>query len=82
MFDKFNKLFDAILLEILDPIVLLLFVGAMIFFLWGLVEFIWNTNDSTAKETGKKHMIYGVVGLFVMAAAQGIVAIIQGTLGR
>jgi|TARA_B100001079_G_C16186375_1_gene415202 uncharacterized membrane protein YfcA len=76
-----DNLLEAIKGEILDPIVLLLFVLAVAYFFWGLAEFIWKSSDKEGRETGKEHMLWGIIGLFIMASVQGIIAIIEGTFG-
>ena len=49
-----NNLLEAIVKEILDPVILLLFVLAAAYFFWGLAEFIWvSTGDTVGRETGK-----------------------------
>lgn len=47
----------------------------MIMFFWGLAHFILS-SDSTVKENGKNHMIWGVVGLFIIFSVWGIIAFI------
>jgi len=64
---------------VLNPIIKLLFVLAIMYFLWGVFSFIAHSSSDTDRETGKQHMIWGVVGIFVMASVTGILAIIRGT---
>lgn len=54
---------------------------ALIGFLWGLATYIFKAGDETAKEEGKKIMLWGVIILFVMVSIWGIVAILQRTFG-
>lgn len=72
-----NKISDAIL----NPIILLLFSLALIFFLWGLVVFIWKADNPDARKTGISHMLWGIIGMFVMLSAFGIIKLIQSTIG-
>lgn len=60
---------------ILTPIVWLLTGGAMVYFFWGLANFILS-SDSKVKENGKQHMIYGVVGLFIIFSVWGIIGFV------
>ena len=62
--------------QILRPIVLLLFALATILFLWGVVEFIMNRDNEEERDKGKKHMTWGLVGLVIMVAANGIIWIL------
>jgi len=54
---------------------------ALLFFFWGMVMFIRNSGDSTAREEGKQKMIWGIVALFVMMSVWGLVAFLGNTLG-
>ena len=59
--------------QILRPIVLLLFALATILFLWGVVEFITNRDNEEERDKGKKHMLWGIIGLVIMFGANGII---------
>jgi hypothetical protein len=54
---------------------------ALVVFLWGIVVFIGNSGDETKREEGKKHMLWGVIGLFVMVVVWGIVALLTVIFG-
>lgn len=64
---------------IVNPIVLLLFSFAFLVFLWGVFEFVYNADDQNARENGKRHLFYGVVGMTIMIAAVAITKIIEAT---
>ncbi len=72
---------DKLADNILDPIVLLLFSLALLYFVWGVIKFIANADDPTERGVGKSTMIWGVIGMFIMFGVWGIVALIQGSLG-
>lgn len=71
---KFN---DAIL----NPLITLLFAIAVVYFSWGIFEFIRDSDSGEAREKGKSHMVYGIVGMFIMIAVFGIMRLITNTLG-
>ena len=54
---------------------------ALLGFFWGLVQYIFSAGDDTKKEKGQQHMIWGVIGLFVMMSVFGIMQLIINTLG-
>ncbi len=60
------------------PIVVAL--GLLAFF-WGLVKFIFSAGDESAKDAGKRIMIWGLIALFVMVSVWGLVGFIQDSLG-
>lgn len=67
--------------EILNPLITLLFAAAVGYFLYGLLKFIQNQDSETAQGEGKQHMVWGVVGIFLMIAVYGILNLIANTVG-
>ena len=67
--------------SILDLIVPIVFALALIFFFWGIAEFIRSAGDTKTLESGKNKMIWGIVGLFVMISIYGIIKYIGKSLG-
>ena len=73
-----GKLIDTII----DPLLALFVAMGVLVFVFGLVQFLWGLNTETeSKEQGKKHMLYGIIGLFIMVAAYAIVQLIGNTVG-
>jgi hypothetical protein len=66
---------------IINPIIGFLFALAFIFFLWGAAEFLFQADSEAAREKGKQHMIWGLVGMFIMFAAFAIIRLIASTIG-
>lgn len=73
--DLLKKIFETIL----DPIIVLLFVIAMIYFLWGLVLHIKNADSPEGHETGKRSMMYGLIGMVIMLSVFGITRMIANS---
>lgn len=76
-----DKLIRSLSEHILNPVIILLFAIALIVFIWGLVVFIRNAPDEKALEQAKRHIVYGLLGMFIMVSAFGIVKLILGTFG-
>jgi uncharacterized membrane protein YjfL (UPF0719 family) len=73
-----NKLAD----NIINPLITFLFALATLFFIYGVAEyFILNKDDSTARSEGAQHILWGVIGMFIMLSAYGIVRLIMATVG-
>jgi Type IV secretion system pilin len=53
----------------------------ILFFIWGLVQFILASGDESAKDEGKRRMIWGVVALFVIVSVWGLVALLGQLTG-
>ena len=64
---------------IVFPILLLLFALAFLYFLWGMTMFVWKADSDEGRTTGITHMLWGVIVMFIMTAAWGIINIIQNT---
>ena len=71
---KFNQI-------ILYPVIALLTGLAFLFFVYGCFIYILNAENSSAREEGQWHIIYSLVGMFVMLAAYGILTIAVNTFG-
>ena len=76
-----NSLLNGIVGTILQPLVELMFVVALAIFFLGIIEFIMTSSTDEGREKGKKNILYGVIGMFVMFSVYGIIAIITGTFG-
>ena len=66
---------------ILNAVIPLLMIAATVFFLWGVLQFVTSGGDEEKRKEGRDHIIYGLIGLFVMVAVWGLVGAIQGTFG-
>lgn len=77
--NTFRDLLTAIgsLISLLIP---LAFGLALLFFLWGLAQFIFKAGDETAVEVGKRRMLWGVIALFVISSIWGIVSFFQADI--
>ena len=64
---------------IINPIILLLFGLAVVYFLYGIFEFISNGENEEKKTTGKNHMIWGIIGIVIMMGVFTILNIIMRT---
>ena len=64
---------------IINPIILLLFGLAVVYFLYGIFEFISNQENEEKKTTGKNHMIWGIIGIVIMMGVFTILNIIMRT---
>jgi len=77
----FNSLLNKILENIVTPVVYLIMALAVVYFVWGVLVFIKNADNPEKREEGYQHMIWGIVGIFIMISARGIIKIILSTMG-
>ncbi len=66
---------------IVNPLIMLMFAIALVVFLFGIFQFISNAENEEKKTEGKKHMIWGIIGLAIMLGVWTILGIILNTLG-
>lgn len=64
---------------ILNPLIKLLFALALAFFLWGMSQFVLNAENDEARETGKRHMLWGIVGMTIMFSVWGLMYLVLDT---
>lgn len=76
-----SPIIDKIKTEIINPIIILLVAVAVGYFLYGLMEFIRNQDNEDAQESGKKHMLWGVVGIAIMFSVYGILNLVNNIAG-
>ena len=77
----FNTLLNKILDNIVTPVIYLIVALAVVYFVWGVLVFIQNADNTEKREDGYKHMIWGIIGMFIMLSAKGIINIIMSTIG-
>jgi uncharacterized membrane protein YidH (DUF202 family) len=65
--------------QIINPLIILLFALAIVYFLYGVFEFILNQENEEKKTTGKSHMIWGVIGITIMMGVFAIMNLIMNT---
>lgn len=67
---------------LLQPFIGLLFAVALVMFLYGMMRFIGTTDKSSEDaKKGRQHMLWGIIGMFVMMSVFGIMRLILNTLG-
>lgn len=77
-FDGFIRNVESM---IIDPLIGLLFALAIVYFLYGVFEFISNQANEEKKTTGKSHMLWGIIGITIMMGVWTILGIVLNTLG-
>ena len=75
--DIVGRVEDAILF----PLLSFMFALALLYFLWGAYQFVLNADSDSARDTGKSHMMYGIIGMVIMLSAYAILTIAAGSFG-
>jgi len=64
---------------LLNAIIPLIIGLAFLYFLWGVYTYVVRSASEEDKEKSRNTIIYGVIGLFVMLAAWGLVNVLINT---
>jgi uncharacterized membrane protein YidH (DUF202 family) len=67
--------------SIVEMLVPLIIGIAVVVFLIGVVRYVTAGGDEEKRKESRNMMIYGIIGLFVMVAVWGLVAVIANTFG-
>ena len=76
-----DALLQKLIDNIIEPTVLLFFGVALVVFFWGIFQMVRQADNEEARKNGKNNLLWGTIGLIVMFAAQGLILIIQNTVG-
>ena len=71
-----DEIIGVVVRDVLKPFVAALFAVVLVIFLWGVVEFLAASDNETARADGKRHMMWGVIGLVIMVGVNGILWIL------
>ena len=68
-------------LKLVRVLVLIVFVLAIVAFGWGIVQFIFAGGDPSAIGKAKSFLLWGVIGMAVMASLFGLITFLQQYFG-
>ena len=64
----------------LNILIYVLFALATVAFAWGIIEMLAGAGELEKIESGRRHMIWGIIGLAIMFSAWGLVKMISNYL--
>lgn len=64
-------------LNLVIPIVVTL---GVIYFIWAVIQYV-TVKDEEERAKSRSHMIYGIIGLFVVVSIWGLIGFIGSTVG-
>lgn len=76
-----DQALQRLISNIIQPTVNLLFAVAFLYFFWGIYLMVKGADEEDARSTGKRHLLYGTIGLIIMFGAEGLMAVVKGTFG-
>lgn len=66
---------------LINPILTLVFILAMLYFLYGVFKYIKGGGNPKDRETGGTHIMYGLIGMTIMFGVYVIMNILLRTVG-
>ena len=69
---------------IINPAITLLFIIAFVMFVWGLFNFFrakGGGGEQDGVEQGKRHILWGIIGMVIMVSVFGIMQLLITSLG-
>ena len=77
---KANEFVKRVQDAILFPLMAFLLSLAFLLFLWGAYQFVANAESDEGRETGRKHMMWGIAGMFIMLFGYTLLKIVAWSI--
>ncbi len=76
----FGNVVNPIINNIVNPLVKLMFAVAIVVFIFGVLQLVWG--DEEARKKGKMSIVGGLIGMFIMLSAWGIIYLVANTVAQ
>lgn len=77
-----TSLVNSIEKVVINPLILMIFALGLVYFLYGVMQFVINPTSEEIRKSGKNHMLWGLVGMFIMVGVFGIMRLVLNTVGE
>ena len=67
--------------DIFGIVIPILITIALIYFLWGVAQYVMAQGDEEGQKTARGMMLNGIIALFVIISVWGLVAVLNSTFG-
>ncbi len=71
---------ESIKAHLLNPIIVLLFAVAVVLFIYGLVEYLYQGKVGDNRAQAIRNIIWGVAGMAIMLSVYGIMTVLTDTI--
>lgn len=79
----FQEIASDMIIRIANYALVLLVALTVLVFMYGLMKYMFKGQESDeARSDGRKFMLWGIIGLFVMTSIWGLVGILANTIGQ
>lgn len=76
-----DQILQNVISEIFSPLYKLAVGIAILYFLYGVFKFVVDMNDPEKKNFGKSHLLWGLIGLFIILSLGGIIKFFNDIFG-
>jgi hypothetical protein len=76
-----EQVLEKIIVEVFSPLYELVLGVSFIYFLYGVFRYLVELNDPEKKNVNKSHMLYGLIGLFIIFSVGGILKFFNQIFG-
>lgn len=77
-----KTLVNSIVDVLVNPLIIFIFALALVLFLYGVLKYLLNPENEEVRKTSKSHMLWGIIGMFIMVSVFGIMNLILNTIGE
>lgn len=74
------SILESVKVNILNPIIGFMFALALVLFLYGWVEYLYQGKVGENRDKAIKNLIWGTVGMTIMLSVYGIMTVITETI--
>ncbi len=76
-----DSVLDKAVTYLLNPLYQIVVVAAFLYFLFGVTYLLFQMNNPEKREQARAHLLYGVIGLFIILSVGAIIKFINGIVG-
>jgi hypothetical protein len=76
-----EQILSNVVTEIYTPLYQIVAGIAIIYFLYGAAKYVVDLNNPEKITTGRSHLFWGTIGLFIILSVGGIISAFNSTLG-
>ena len=76
-----DSVFQKVVLYLLNPVLQFVTVITILYFLYGIMMYIVQMNNPEKKEDGKRHLLWGSIGIFIILSINGILIMLNSAVG-
>lgn len=76
----FGSVIGPIMANIVNPLIELAFAVALLVFVYGVLKMVMYPIDAEEHAKGKRSLLTGIIGMFIMFSAWGIINLIANTV--